>query len=161
MRKLLTCLCIFTICLGVFTGCADNRVPQPDEGTEGFEQIPESTANELDISYEDVKGVVESALRAANINVSKFKLVSIDSFLSDPDRCSLYGTIDEKPLNISLVKNENGPWTVDVLTSLSIPRYYWLNKEAIVSEQLYEQYSRNMYDFYTGKKLSSVNSSQG
>ena len=163
MRKFFTCLCIFTICLGIFTGCADNRVPQPDEGTTEFLDL-DAYLQELQeegipvpgtVEYKEIESLVKSALSTAGISTN-FEFVASNTGgkpLSETKFFEAYGKVSGKPLVINYTLHD-GNWE---LISVRAPEkngiYYWFPPNP--------NRTKPAYDFYTGKELSSTDSSQG
>ena len=151
MRKFLTCLCIFTICLGVFTGCADNRVPQPDEGTTEFLDLDTYIQEEEGsiagtVEYKEIESLVKSALSTAGISTNfEFVACHTNKGLSFSEASSLriYGKVSGKPLVIRYVLF-HGDWN---LMGIHAPEkygvYYWYSPDF--------NSSNPAYDFYTGK----------
>ena len=161
MRKFLTCLCIFTICLGIFTGCADNRVPQPDEGTTEFVDIDTyledwgyRTSFEK-FKYSDFEQIVKDALRHAQIGTN-FEFVTFGDYgdnAGDPYEdpmgwISIFGRVDGKPLEIICTKRMDGTWEVNCIQNLTIGSYWSCEEWLLIGSP------PRYYDFYTGKELS-------
>ena len=156
MRKFLTCLCIFTICLGVFTGCAENRVPQPDEGTTEFTDLETLNLGELDwkvtkeFTYEDVKNVIAEAMKKAKISDEFVPYGAIKHM--NINNC-IYGTVKEKPIAFWLSGDLSKVYNI---TSV-YPRghhYYANSPERFHPPIVAPDGTRGLFDFYSGKLLT-------
>ncbi len=175
MKKFTFLLLTLLTCLGIFAGCTDNRVPQPDEGMEGFEDLDKAEENlqiydfEADpnstVSYEEFKSVIHSGLQKANIT-GEF----IPKSTGKKGRFYAFiGSISGKPVVIYIVPSET-------LTEPSGKPFYYVNSirntlTAPHSHYYYDAFPEStqdilidghefgvgeigFYDFYTGKQLT-------